>query len=208
MYYFVADIHIRPHQVGERQCFIAWLADAKEQAERIYILGDLFEYWYTGLESVAADLLAALDDPRVFILPGNRDFLLTNLKQVNLIKDEHWLQEFGGRRVILAHGHTLPQADYGFKCLHALGWPLLRLLDRLVSPARKNRWAEGLVRSSAVVRPLQAVISSDRALKLGADLIICGHLHRKVEQEHLMVLPAFQDRGEYLVWDESGFSWR
>lgn len=202
MQHFIADVHMRPHVRADRARFLDWFAGLDARTERIYCLGDLFEYWYTGLEGPCADVLAALADPRVRILTGNRDFLLRNCALPGILPCEETRITLSGRRMLVTHGHLLVRGDYGFKALHAVGWPLLRALDRLLPLAWKQAWAESLVRSSAAVRPPHGAIPGDIAQRKGVDTVICGHLHRGVIKPGLIVVPAFVDDGEWLVWDE------
>jgi len=110
----------------------------------------------------------------------------------------------GDRKVLLAHGHTLTDEDTGFRFLHHYGWPVFERIDRMLPAPLKDRLAKALVKSSAVIRPVATDIRQDIARIKGVDLVICGHLHRYVEQEGLIVLPAFFDTGAWLAWDASG----
>ena len=144
--------------------------------------------------------------PNVSLVPGNRDFLLQNLgmNSLDIIAAEEQIIEVYGRKVLIAHGHTLTEADRGFKILHALGWPLLKHLDAWLPLSLKDRCARFLVNSSRVIRPVNATISRDTAQKFGADVVICGHLHRPLMSRELIVLPAFFDTGQFLAWDKDG----
>jgi UDP-2,3-diacylglucosamine hydrolase len=203
---FVADIHLRPGAKKEAERFISWLSKALQDANAIYILGDLFDYWYSGMESRFQDVLGAMQSPKVHMMPGNRDFLLnnSNLKGIDIIQAEEKVVTLNGSRIMLAHGHTLTEADTGFKLLHRYGWPVLRQLDRLLPLILKERCARSLVKSSAVVRPSLSNIREEIHTEKGVDTVICGHLHRYITEPGLVVLPAFYDSGAWLVWDESG----
>jgi UDP-2,3-diacylglucosamine hydrolase len=203
---FVADIHLRPDSEKEAERFISWLSKALQDAEAIYILGDLFDYWYTGIEARFQNVLEALRSPKVHLLPGNRDFLLRNaeLTGIDIIRTEETFITLYGSRILLAHGHTLTEADTGFKLLHRYGWPVLEHLDRLLPLTLKERCARSLVKSSAVIRPSSSQIRAGIEREKGVDTVICGHLHRYVAQPGLILLPAFYDSGAWLEWDESG----
>ncbi len=203
MYAFLADVHLRPLNARDRRRFLACLERLKARAEQIYILGDLFEYWYTGMEAEVRDVAAALTDPGVHVMRGNRDFLLSP-PFPGLIEGEELRIEMDGRRFLLTHGHMLLRGDIGFKCLHALGWPLLRMLDRCVKPGLKRGLAEYLVRSSAVIRPPHGSISPGIARAKGVDTVICGHLHRACMSPELIVVPAFADHAVYLGIEGQG----
>lgn len=201
---FIADIHLRPEDIHETQHFTAWIHTHAANAEGIYILGDLFDYWYTGLERRYSPLWEALSDRRIRILPGNRDFLLKNAPQgdVHIEREEEILVTIGRKRVLLCHGHTITRADTRFRFLRACGWPLLERMDALLPDTVKERLARALVRSSAAVRSTLLDIPEDTASKKGADVVICGHLHRHVDREHLIVVPPYCVSGSWLEWRE------
>jgi UDP-2,3-diacylglucosamine hydrolase len=203
---FVADIHLRPDSKEEAARFISWLSRRLQDADEIYILGDLFDYWYSGIETRFKDVLEALRSPKVHLLPGNRDFLLNNSRQkgIDIILVEETVITINGSRILLAHGHTLTEGDTGFKLLHRYGWPLLEHLDHLFPLSLKDRCACSLVKSSAVVRSSLSNIREGIHTEKGVDTVICGHLHRYITQPGLIVLPAFYDSGAWLEWDKSG----
>ena len=204
----VADIHIRPGRNGDSARFLAWLEGAKGRGGQIYILGDLFDYWYSGIGGRLGEVLDALSSPQVFVIPGNRDFLLSRSSAPGaaILGEEEIVLSPTSQRLLLAHGHTLTNADRGFKALHAFGWPVLKLLDRALPGALKDRLARFLVSSSATVRPPRTSIDPSLASKKKVDMVVCGHLHRMILSERLIVLPPFFGTGRWLAWDEKG--WR
>ncbi|MEA2102825.1 MAG: metallophosphoesterase [Thermodesulfobacteriota bacterium] len=206
MYLFIADIHLRPGDLKQEQQFISWLDMARKKADKVFILGDLFDFFYSGLESRFDEVLNSLCNPKVYILPGNRDFLLSNLKKkgLNIITSEEVICDIHGTRVLLAHGHSLVRGDLGFYILHHLGWPIIRSMDRIVPAEIKDRFAKSMMNTSAIVRPPRARIPHDIAKIKKVDKIICGHLHRSVMEKGLIVLPAFLDEEAWLKWDEDG----
>lgn len=206
MHVFVADIHIRPGISYDAQRFITWLTAIKDQASKIFILGDLFDYWYTGLESRTFDVLEALDSPKIRIMTGNRDFLLKNahIKNIHLIQAEEQVISLYGKNVLIAHGHTLTNADTGFKILHRYGWPALASIDRYLPVVFKDIFARFLVKSSSNIRLSNTFIARDIASKHGVDTVICGHLHNEQMYPGLIVLPAFFDTGRWLAWNTNG----
>ncbi len=203
---FVADIHLRPGMGDDALRFVSWLEQMKETASHIYILGDLFDYFYTGLEPRIQYILSALQSPRIHLIVGNRDFLLKNMgrSSINLIRFEEQIISLYGRNVLIAHGHTLTDADRGFRLLHRYGWPVLARADRWLPAGFKDRCARFLVKSSAAIRPPHASIDMGIAQSKGVHTVICGHLHRAAMSDQLIVLPAFFDTGNWLIWDAHG----
>ena len=206
MFTFAADFHLRPGSQEDSERFLAWLRQVLPESQAVYLLGDLFDYYFTGLEGPAAGILERLRNPRVHLLPGNRDFLLHNLRLegLDIVPAEELRLDLFGVQALIAHGHTLTENDRGFRVLHRWGWPLLRLLDRHLSPALKTHLARRLVASSSVIRPPEAHIPADIADLRGVDMVICGHLHREIRLPGLTVIPAFVDTGAWLGWNAHG----
>jgi len=205
MYAFIADIHLRHGSGGDASRFISWFLTVQD-SHAIYVLGDLFDYWYTGMEERFRKVLKALEHPNVHVMKGNRDFLLGNLDspKVDIVGPEETVIRIRDTRILLAHGHTLTRSDSGFRFLHRYGWPLFKTLDRQLPQGLKDRVAQFLVSSSAVVRPSSSSIREGIAEEKGVDTVICGHLHRYHTGPGLIVLPAFYDTGQWLSWDDSG----
>jgi UDP-2,3-diacylglucosamine hydrolase len=206
MHAFIADVHLRPDDENNELRFISWLTDIEPNAEAVFILGDLFDYWYTGIESRFTAVLNAMESPKVHLMRGNRDFLVRIMpsRAFRVIPSEEIVIRIADTRVLLGHGHTLVEDDFGFRLLHRFGWPALAFLDRILPVPLKDRCARFLVRSSLIVRPNSPDIKAGLAAHKSVDMVICGHLHRYVKRPGLIVLPAFYDSGGWLSWDDSG----
>ncbi|MCD6570743.1 MAG: metallophosphoesterase, partial [Deltaproteobacteria bacterium] len=203
---FKADTHIRPHVEADKENFIYWMDHVSPYATKIYILGDLFEYWYTGIEKHVDNVIKALSHPDIHILPGNRDFLMRDYthKNIDIITKEEIVFNIYGEKVLIAHGHTLTVGNPGFKLLHRFGWPVLRLSDKFLPATIKDKCATSMVNSSAAIRPPSSSIPRDIALRRGVDKVVCAHLHRGIMTDRLIILPAFMDDGAWMEWDEYG----
>lgn len=203
MYIFIADIHMRPGNAQDEDKFLGWLDKFGKAASKIYILGDLFNYWYSGMEDNVARVLTALDKDKISIIPGNRDFLMHSSGLAQVEKTEEVVLDIYGRKILAAHGHTLTVHDRGFRVLHALGWPLLKYLDGHLDIKTKEKIAGRLVSASSLIRPLNSEIKPGISSEKGVDTIICGHLHRGIMREDLIVLPPFATEKAWLEIDEN-----
>ena len=96
---FVSDIHLSSQRPDIVRAFLDFLATKATEANKLYILGDLFEAWIGDDDpsSLASDVKIALKalsntGVNVFIQHGNRDFTLGKrfLSETNaqLISDE------------------------------------------------------------------------------------------------------------------------
>jgi UDP-2,3-diacylglucosamine pyrophosphatase LpxH len=205
MHIFVADLHLRPGNKADEELFIDWLDRFGATASKIFILGDLFEYWYSGIEPKVSNILDAIRLKGANILAGNRDFLMTSSDKVpGFIRQEELKISLYGKDYLLAHGHSLTTHDLGFGILHSFGWPLLRFLDIHLKTESKDKIASMMIKASSAIRPLSSEIKPGICAQKGVDTVICGHLHRGIMREDLIVLPAFADQRAWLEIDERG----
>ena len=81
---FISDLHLAAERPAATQAFSGFLRDVAPAADALYILGDLFEYWAGDDDltdpfnaQVAAELAAVAARIPVYLIHGNRDFLLS-----------------------------------------------------------------------------------------------------------------------------------
>ncbi len=127
---FIADLHLTAERPAAIALFCAFLGSARERLERLYILGDLFEYWVgdDGLaEPECAPVIAALASATraglaVSVMHGNRDFLLgsgfARHTGCQLLADPHSLTLYGVP-TLLSHGDALCTDDAEYQRLRA-----------------------------------------------------------------------------------------
>jgi UDP-2,3-diacylglucosamine hydrolase len=127
---FISDLHLddgRPETTVLLQKFL--LAEAGD-ADALYILGDLFEFWLgddvPSQSAIAvAKALSNLSANGVpcYFMHGNRDFLLQeNYAQqagMELLPEEHVIELYG-ERVLLMHGDSLCTDDIAYQQLRAV----------------------------------------------------------------------------------------
>ena len=204
MHIFIADLHLRPGNSGDEKLFLDWLEKYGATASKIFILGDLFEYWYSGIEPLVSNILDAIELKGVTVLAGNRDFLMTSAGMPGIVRQEELKIRLYGKNYLLAHGHTLTKHDRGFNLLYSIGWPFLRYLDKHLKTESKDRIAGMMVKASSAIRPLSSEIKPGICAQKGVDTVICGHLHRGIMRDDLIVLPAFGDQRAWLEMDDKG----
>ena len=194
---FVSDLHLPSHPSPLRDVFLRFLQGPARQAGRIYILGDLFEYWIgddVGLQHYAAEVagLAALSASgvRIHYQHGNRDFMVGRdffaITGIAPLPDPTTI-ELGPQRVLISHGDRYCTDDGGyqrwrrFSRLRWAQWLFLRL------PATRRDRISGNIRgNSDNAKRLKAQTIMDvnaqavrRALvQHGVQRIIHGHTHR------------------------------
>lgn len=198
--WFISDLHLdpaRPEGLAALQQFLhditALLADA---AEALYILGDLFEMWVGDddddpFATACCDALArfAADRP-LFLLHGNRDFLLRNgfidRTGATLLPDPSVI-DVGGRRALVLHGDSLCIDDADYMRLRAQLRSPEWQADILARPLAERRALGNALRAqsrAANANKAAAITDVNEAEVLraaaahDATLVIHGHTHR------------------------------
>ncbi len=237
--YFVADIHWPPERDLGQDAFALFLRDLTREAQErggvtLYILGDLFDYWFErGGESFACyaphlEALRAAQEAgvEIVVLFGNRDFLygqaFTTQTRARLAGDRTVL-ELCGRRLALEHGDLLCTRDWRYQLYRrVIRSRAARFAARLLTLRMATLLIERMRRASASEierKSPRALKISDHAVRArrmrGFDVIICGHVHeakrRQIETARgtgeLVTLGAWtKDTGSYARLDEDGLT--
>lgn len=128
--YFLSDFHLGAPNAEESRVrekkIIAFLDEIKKDAEEIFILGDLFDFWYEYKKVIPKGYvriqgkLAELTDVGIPIhfFVGNHDMWMKDYfqKELNLRIYQH-PQAFGfsGKKFYIGHGDGLGPGDQGYK---------------------------------------------------------------------------------------------
>ena len=129
--YFASDQHFgapTPELSFPReQKFIAWLDDVKKDAECIFLLGDLFDFWFeykTVVPKGFVRVLGKLAEVRdsgipIYFFVGNHDlwmfgYLEKELGVTVFHKPIDW--EIAGKKFLIGHGDGLGPGDFIYKC--------------------------------------------------------------------------------------------
>jgi UDP-2,3-diacylglucosamine hydrolase len=229
---FISDLHLAPErpQAGER--FLEFVAGPAAQAEAVYVLGDLFEYWVGDdhlsdpFNASVADALRGLADGgvRLHFMHGNRDVLVGEAFaarcRARLLEDPT-VVEIHGTRTLLMHGDTLCTGDVEYQKFRVyarnpdnqrrfLAQPLAERLRQIVGfRAESEKHKAGTAPEIMDVSPAAV----EQALRAhGYPRLIHGHTHRPARHLHVVdgrpcerwVLTDWYDRAGYLLCDETG----
>lgn len=203
---FISDLHLsadHPHSIAAFQRFVATLAP---QAEALYILGDLFEYWagdddrhdpfhaqvITALHGLAAHGV------RIYLMQGNRDLLMGDaLAQAAgaTLLDDPTLLDLHGTPTLITHGDRLCTDDVEYQQFRA------RVRD---AEFQKNFLAQPLAARKAYIEQLRQHSNTAKQRKASAIMdvnddavaallreyryprLIHGHTHRPKRHEHVV----------------------
>ncbi|WP_026913770.1 UDP-2,3-diacylglucosamine diphosphatase [Christiangramia portivictoriae] len=128
--YFASDNHLgAPTQEESRPRearFVKWLDEIKQDAEAIFLLGDLFDFWFEYKHVIPKGFvrtlgkLAEIRDSGIpiYFFVGNHDLWMQDYFQKELnIPVYHKPQEFefSGKKFLVGHGDGLGPGDHGYK---------------------------------------------------------------------------------------------
>jgi UDP-2,3-diacylglucosamine hydrolase len=123
-YCFISDLHLQESRPDITKAFLGFLENTAYKAERLYILGDLFEAWIGDddqnnlISEIQAALLKINKTTKIFFLHGNRDFLIgtefASSSGLEILNDPT-IEEMFGNRVLLMHGDLLCIEDHDYQ---------------------------------------------------------------------------------------------
>lgn len=202
---FISDLHLCPERPKVNQAFFNFLQTRATKADKLYILGDLFEAWIgdddpAPLSQQVICALRALTDSgtQLYFLHGNRDFVIgkrfARETGATLLKD-HVLVTIGDEQVLVLHGDTLCTDDIAYqKFRRRVRNPLLlSILRHLPLKTRQNIGIKGREKSmasnsnkSASIMDVTPATVTAMMREYSVTTMIHGHTHRPFCHELLL----------------------
>ena len=196
---FISDIHLSQERPEKIQLFIQFFRDpAVRCAGAVYILGDLFEYFWLGNDDhtpPAGEIIDELMDftrsgSRLYFIRGNRELVMDKgFKALTgcVMLDDMTVIELDGEKILLTHGDVLCTRDVKYQWYRRfmeLGF-IRKLFISFPYPLR-TFLVNGLrpvMRRSADRKPPEIIdvdqTAVERAMRSHGVLeIIHGHTHR------------------------------
>jgi len=193
--YFASDQHLGAPTSEEsfpRELkFIKWLDEVKQDAEVIFLLGDLFDFWFEydtvvpkGFVRVLGKLAEIRDSgiPMYFFV-GNHDLWMRDYleKELNIpVYHEPQIFEINNKLFFLGHGDGLGPHDKGYKRMKKVfTFPLFKFMFKWLHPDLG-------VRLGQYMSVKNKMISGDEDFKfLGEDKEwLVQYCRRKLEEKH------------------------
>ncbi len=199
---FIADLHLSEARPDLTNAFIHFLATKATQADELYILGDLFEFWIgddeqSPLQQQITLALKTLSEQgcRLFYSHGNRDFMIGKrfARECGMtLLPPIYSCEMAGERTLLLHGDQLCTDDEAYQRFRRItSWPWLQWvflhlpLSRRVKIAQQIRQGshKGKQQKSRSIMDVTPSSVNDCFEQHQATLMIHGHTHRPMIHE-------------------------
>jgi len=193
--YFASDQHFgapTPELSFPReQKFVAWLDEVKQDAEAIFLLGDLFDFWFeykTVVPKGFVRILGKLAEIRdsgipIYFFVGNHDLWMEDYfkKELNIpIYRDNQEFTFGGKTFLIGHGDGKGPGDKGYK----------RMKKVFTNPIAK--WFFRWLHPDLGVRLAQYLSVKNKLISGAEDVVFLGeenewliqYAKRKLETKH------------------------
>lgn len=202
--YFASDFHFgapnRQESADREAAIIRWLDQIKEDADYLFLLGDIFDFWFEYKDVVPKgnfSFLAKLAELRaqgitIYYFTGNHDMWVGDYFQEELGVQLFRAQQsfcINGRQCLVGHGDGLDPADKGYRLLKRIfafrpnqiaygllpprcAFALARFFSRNSRAMNNKRRAEQYADGDSMVPYMRTV-----ADKEPIDYFIYGHRH-------------------------------
>jgi UDP-2,3-diacylglucosamine hydrolase len=231
-YLFISDIHLglqsRDIEIKKERLLVDFLEFAKNEATELFIVGDLFDYWFeykrvyqkgffrtlTALQNITEAGI------KLHYFIGNHDFMHGDFfeKEIGAIMyDDPIVRELNGKKFFIGHGDGLVKNDTGYNILKKIMRnKTLQTLYSWIHPDIGVAIASGTSKSSREYTSkkdygeIDGLFEAARnKIDAGFDYVIFGHLHNR-QFEHYknglyVNLGSWLDAPCYGVFKETKF---
>ena len=218
----ISDLHLHQGQADVPELFQHFMKNIAPSANRLFVLGDLFEYWVgddfeTAFTTKIISTFKEFSDSskKLYFIHGNRDFLLGDIFIKNTggeLLDEYSLVQMGSAETLLMHGDTLCTDDKNYQAFrqqvrHAdwqknfLQQPLQKR-QAIAEQLRDESMRDQKSKSSEIM-DVSAEEVSRVFSKFNVKRLIHGHTHRQ-HHHHLKINNQDVERIVLGDWAETG----
>jgi len=218
--YFLSDFHLgapdAESSLQREKLIVQFLESIKNQAHTIFIVGDMFDFWYEYRKVVPRGFvrllgkIAELSDAGIAIhfFVGNHDMWMKNYFQTELnvpVYFEPKEFEFNGKKFYIGHGDGLGPKDHGYKMLKKIFRnPLCQWLFGILPPyigmglasysSRKSREADHGIEEVFMGEDREWLVSYSKEIlrQKHFDFFIFGHRHLPIDY---LLTPLSPGRG-------------
>lgn len=204
--YFASDFHLgvpdHAKSLEREKLVVQWLDEVRQDAEEIYLVGDIFDFWFEygrvvpkGFVRLLGKLAEITDSGiPVYFFTGNHDMWMRGYfeKEIGIkaIYREPVRKEFNGRKFFIGHGDGLGPGDHGYKFIKKVfsnrfcQWLFARLHPNLGMGmaqywSRKSRIANGPKDETFLGEEGEWLVTFAKEVlqKEEVDYFIFGHRH-------------------------------
>jgi UDP-2,3-diacylglucosamine hydrolase len=207
--YFLSDAHLgaeeEEKEKRKEEKLIFFLNRVNEEGELLYLVGDMFEFWFEYKDVIPKDHFRVLAKFKQLVdrgikikyVVGNHDFWLADFlpKMIGIPIFKHPIDAVHqGKRIFISHGDGLAKGDFGYRILKKVLRNRLNIsLYRQIPPDLSYRLAKFVARRSrdwvqkrdtSYLKEYESF--AEEKIKQGFDAVILAHTH----------VPVLRDLGQ------------
>ncbi|MBE0432456.1 UDP-2,3-diacylglucosamine diphosphatase [candidate division WOR-3 bacterium] len=196
MHVFISDAHIRTDRSSRGQLLVRFLREMRHRLTNLYILGDLFEFWFEynrAFPKYYFTLLATLynivqDGKGVHYVMGNHEVTMGGFLAGLGFKVHRGptIFEIDGRRVLVEHGHKIDRRPWTVLWENLLTSKVNHAVYRLLHPdagiilAQRIAHLSRKQHQSTRLECMLEDYARDKLQDEDVDVVILGHSHTPV----------------------------
>ena len=233
--YFVSDVHLGlqvADPADRERRFSGFLNSLPEDTEAVYLLGDIWDFWYEyrdvvpkGYVRVFAAIQNLMDrGVKVYFFQRNHDvWTYSYFEELGMIRlTQPYVVEISGKRFCLGHGDGLGPVPFGYRFLRGLFHNrVAQILFSMLHPWIAFRLGNGWSKNNRLTHnreyefkgedePLYK-FAEDFAVRNDIDYFVFGHYHSSVDMKlpsgaRLLVLKDWIEESPYLYFSGIGIS--
>ena len=193
----ISDLHLT-HVEGDKVKFFNKFCNTHaSKADQLFILGDLFNTWLgddvsiSSYKEVISTLKKLTEETKVFVMAGNRDFLLSRKFEVETdckMIQEPYVLKHNSKKFLLIHGDSLCTDDVNYQKLKkVLRNPIIKFIFlhlpksarlKLTGQLRKKS-IEAQSYKSETIMDVNQLAADKLMMKYPGYDLIHGHTHRQ-----------------------------
>ncbi|HTR80359.1 MAG TPA: UDP-2,3-diacylglucosamine diphosphatase [Bacteroidota bacterium] len=204
--FFISDVHLglqdKEHEKEKEKRLLTFLSHVEDQAEQLFILGDLFDYWFEykyviprGYHHTLSKLATLVEKGiKVHYVAGNHDFWLKDFFPVDLgipVYKDPFAMTIAGKKFFFHHGDGLALKDGGYRFLKKILRNKINIaFFTLVHPDLTAPIARGSSRKSREFTANKEygetdgmILFATEKIRNGYDVVVMGHRHSPLYQK-------------------------
>lgn len=207
--FFASDFHLgvpdKATSLEREKLIVKWLDEIKKDCEELYLMGDLFDFWFeykTAVPKGFTRLLGKIAEYTdsgipVSVFTGNHDMWMFGYLEDELgvkIYREPIERTFNGKKFFLAHGDGLGPGDHGYKFIKKVfANPFLQWMFARIHPnagigianywSRRSRISQGKEEYKGDDNEYLVAFVKEKLKSKHFDYFIFGHRHLPLEKK-------------------------
>ncbi|MBI3123441.1 MAG: UDP-2,3-diacylglucosamine diphosphatase [Ignavibacteriales bacterium] len=201
-YFFISDVHLGLQKENlekeKEKLLVDFLKFAESNCDELFIVGDLFDYWFEYKRVIQKGFIRTLGalasfrdtGKEIHYIIGNHDFLHKDFFEKEIgakVYEEEIITELNGSKFFIAHGDGLMAGDNGYKMLKkVLRNKFIQRVYSIIHPDLGIKIASGSSKASRDYTSTKnygefsgLLDTAKMLINKEYDYVVFGHSHRR-----------------------------